>query len=155
VDLDSRAERDDLSRTILDQAFGFAARRDAVAANPVQAVSKTRPPTKKPQALNDDQLARLRQTLRAPRKRADYYLEDWCNIQLGLATRVGETLALTADDLGLDNPPGPRGHIRATVSAVPPILRQPHTKDGPEGQLAAGDVPDASSDAFELNLPVS
>jgi integrase len=129
-----RAAQSDLARTILNQAFMFAARRDAVAANPIQSTSKSKPSKSKPQALSDEQLERLREALRAPRKRGNYYLEDWANVQLGLATRVGESLALTVDDLDLDNPDGPRVHIRATVSTVLPIMRQLHTKDGPDGQ---------------------
>jgi integrase len=129
-----RSAQSDLARTILNQAFGFATRRDAVPANPMQSTSKSKPAKSKPQALDDAQLARLRAALRAPRKRGNHYLEDWCNVQLGLATRVGESLALTVDDLDLDNLLGARVHIRATVSTAPPLTRQLHTKDGPQGQ---------------------
>ena len=60
---------------------------------------------------------------------------DIFKVQLGIAGRIGEVLALTASDLDLNHPESPRLIIAATV-VTPANLkfhRQPHTKKGPGG----------------------
>jgi len=131
----ARAAQSDLARTILNQAFTYAARRDAVPGNPVSATSKTKAVKPQPRALTDDELVRFRAAVRAPRKRGNTYLPEVFEVQLGLALRISECLSLMVDDLDLDNVAGPRVNIRSTVcAAATPIFRQPHTKDGVDGR---------------------
>lgn len=67
--------------------------------------------------------------------RINTWLADTFEVQLGLALRIGEALALRVENLDLDNPAGPRVRVEATV--ITPTgqkhSRQEHTKDGPDG----------------------
>jgi integrase len=124
----------DLARSLLSQAFTYGARRDITAGNPILATSKTKAAKPKPRALTDEELARFRAAVRAPRKRGNTYLPDVFDVQLGLGLRISECLSLTIEDLDLDNVLGPRVNIRSTIcAAATPIFRQPHVKGGPDG----------------------
>jgi integrase len=72
----------------------------------------------------------------SPGMRQNTWLADIFEVQLGLAARIGEVLALTIGDLDLDNAESPRVTIAATV--ITPMgskhSRQEHTKDGPGGR---------------------
>lgn len=123
----------ELARTILNQAFSFAATWDAVVGNPITAVSRPKVPIKDPRSLTQDELVSLRQALRGMRQNT--WLGDIFEVQLCIAGRIGEVLALTASDLDLNHPESPRLIIAATV-VTPANLkfrRQPHTKKGPGG----------------------
>lgn len=129
-----RPSQADIARTILRQAFDLAARWDLCAANPARSVSRFERPVKTPRALTTEELTRWRAQLQTMRQNT--WLADLVEVQLALALRVGEALALKVDALDLDNPAGPRVHIRATVITPTgaPHSFQNHTKDGPDGR---------------------
>ena len=129
-----RRAQSELARTILNQAFAFATRRDAISGNPFSSVSKPRKKSPVPRALTVEELAALRDAVRSMRQ--NLWLADIFEVQLGVAGRIGEILALTVADLDLKNPESPRVRIAATV--ITPTgqkhSRQPHTKDGADGR---------------------
>jgi integrase len=114
----------------LKQAFDLATQRGLVAGNPLSAVSKLQKKDPIPRAINSQELAALRDAVRGMRQNT--WLADVFETQLVLALRIGEALAITVDDLDLDNPLGPYVRIAATV--ITPhgqkFSRQNHTKDG-------------------------
>ena len=124
----------EIARTLLNQAFAFAATRDAVTGNPVANVSKPVKVKPKPRALTTAELVALRDAVRGMRHYT--WLADAFEPQLGLAGRIGEIAALMVENLDLDNPISPRVHIVATV--ITPTgtkhSRQLHTKDGEDGR---------------------
>jgi integrase len=129
-----RATQADLARTILKQAFDLATQRDLVAGNPLSAVSKLKKRKPVPRAISVQELAALRDAVRGMRQNT--WLADIFETQLALALRIGEALAITVDDLDLDNPAGP--HVRIAATVITPhgqkFSRQSHTKDGPDGR---------------------
>ena len=129
-----RPAQADLARTILRQAFDLAAQWDLLASNPARAVSTFEKDIKEPRGLTLDELSRWRDQLRQVRH--NLWIADVSETQLGLGLRIGETLALRADALDLDNPAGPRVLIHATVITPhgQPHALQPHTKEGPAGR---------------------
>ncbi|TFB48911.1 site-specific integrase [Cryobacterium tagatosivorans] len=130
----TRAGQAEIARTLLNQAFAFAAQRDAIAGNPVANVSRPIATKPVPRALTTDELVALRDAVRGMRQNT--WLADAFEAQLGLAGRIGEIAALTVEDLDLDHPVSPRVHIVATV--ITPNgqkhSRQLHTKDGEAGR---------------------
>ncbi|MEX1078721.1 MAG: hypothetical protein WED09_06390 [Homoserinimonas sp.] len=126
-----RPGRAKTARTVVKQALDMAARRDALAVNPMLAVSKQMKKTSKPRAVTEDELTRLRSAFGGQRQPGP--LADMSETMLGLGLRIGEALALIVDDLDLDNPGSPRVRIAATVSqpAGGTLFRQPYPKSGP------------------------
>ncbi|WP_166784638.1 MULTISPECIES: tyrosine recombinase XerC [unclassified Cryobacterium] len=130
----TRSGQAEIARTLLNQAFTFAAQRDAVTGNPIANVSKPITTKPVPRALTTDELVSLRDAVRGMRQNT--WLADAFEAQLGLAGRIGEVAALMVEDLDLDHAVSPRVHIVATV--ITPNgkkhSRQLHTKDGEDGR---------------------
>jgi integrase len=123
----------ELARTILNQAFSYAATWDAVVGNPITAVTKPKVPIKEPRSLTQDELVALREALRGMRQNT--WLRDIFEVQLVIAGRIGEVLALTAADIDIEDPKCPRLFIAATVVTPAGLKfhRQLHIKKGPGG----------------------
>lgn len=104
--------------------------------------------------MTTDDLVRLRDAVRGMRQ--NIWLRDIFEVQLGVAGRLGEILALTVNDLDLDNADGPHVLIAATVvcPAGQKFFRQPHTKDGPEGRRLVI-VPDWVADILRRRAPMA
>jgi integrase len=127
-----RKAQADLAKTLLNQAFRYALKFNALTYNPAAGISAITDDVKPVRILTDEEIATMREGLRNSRQSA--WLLDVFDVQYGLGLRIGEVLALTAGDLDLDNPDGPQVHIRGTI--ITPTgrpERQPHTKDGPNG----------------------
>lgn len=134
-----RVGQAEIARTLLNQAFAFAAQRDAVSGNPISSVSKPKRATPVPRALTVAELETLRDAVRGMRQNT--WLADLFETQLVVAGRIGEVLALTVDNLDLDHldedgQPEPQVHIVATVITPTGVKhsRQLHTKDGIDGR---------------------
>ncbi|MCZ2404787.1 tyrosine-type recombinase/integrase [Paenarthrobacter sp. Z7-10] len=108
-----------LCRTILNQAFDFAAQDDLVRANPIASVRLPVKNKKPPRALSDKDLLTLRNAIRDWRSGPGQcgppkseHLQDVFEVMLGTALRIGECLALTWGDVDLD---AKRARIHATL----------------------------------------
>lgn len=132
-----RRAQAELARTLLNQAFNWAAQRGGVTGNPVSAVSKARKKQPEPRALTVTELAARRDAVRNMRQNT--WLADIFEVQLGVAGRIGEVLALTVSNLDLDRVDGARVRLDATV--ITPNGQRPsiqaHTKDGQDGRRTA------------------
>ncbi|WAB84965.1 tyrosine-type recombinase/integrase [Microcella daejeonensis] len=124
----------ELARTILKQALDHAARHDAIAANPMVSVSKVARKRVEPTVLTIEQLTALRAM--AASMRQNTWLADIIEVQLGLALRIGETLALRTEDIELLESADALVRVCGTVITPrrEPPRRQGHTKDGPDGR---------------------
>lgn len=130
---EARRAQADLAKTILRQAFGLAARRDALQYNPAAALSIPRDEKEPVRVLTDDELKRMADALKSMRQVSS--LSDILNVQYGLGLRIGEVLALNVKDLDLYGDAGRIVNINSTViTATGKPEVQPHTKDGPDGR---------------------
>lgn len=100
------ASRARQSRTMLNLLFGFAARHDAIAQNPVTGTSPLRRTKSQPTALTLEQIAAIRAAAAAWRTepglagpRPDGQVRDIIEVLLGTAMRPGEVLALRPCDV--------------------------------------------------------
>jgi integrase len=141
-----RVGQAEIARTLLNQAFAFAAQRDAVSGNPISDVSKPKRVTPAPRALTVTELETLRDAVRGMRQNT--WLADLFETQLVVAGRIGEVLALKTENLDLDHldddgQPEPQVQIVATVITPTGVKhsRQLHTKDGIDGKRTVT-VPD-------------
>lgn len=116
------------SKIVLSGIFSLAVRHDALDANPVRELTRSRK-KKVPRAieLTEDSLSELRGYLRASSVAAKYDLVDLVDVLSGLGCRIGELLAL--DWTKADADAGTLS-IEGTVIRVPGqgLIVQPHTK---------------------------
>jgi integrase len=116
------------SKIVLSGIFGLAVRHDALDANPVRELSRSRK-RKTPRAieLTEDSLASLRDHLRTSPTAAKYDLVDLVDVLSGLGCRIGELLAL--DWTKVDADAGTLS-IEGTVIRIPGegLVVQQHTK---------------------------
>jgi integrase len=130
---ETRRAQAELAKTLLNQAFKLAARRDALPYNPMSGLSVPDEDRTPVRALTDQELETMRNAVRTMRQNT--WLPDIFETQYTLGLRIGEVLALTVDDLDLHNEDGPIVHINSTViTPTGKPERQPHTKDGPAGR---------------------
>jgi len=100
-------------RSVLNGIMGFAARHDAVAANPVRDAGRIRvEPASKPRALTVAEAQTLRAALRADPDAVRRDLVDLADFLLCTGLRIGETLAVTWDALDLDQ----LGHAQPSMT---------------------------------------
>ncbi|MGB7798279.1 MAG: site-specific integrase [Pseudonocardiaceae bacterium] len=121
-------ERARHSKIVLSGLFGLAVRHDALDANPVRELSRSR--KKKSQLaveLTEENMAALRECLRASPDALKHDLIDLVDALSGLGCRIGELLAL--DWTKVDAEAGTL-RIEGTVIRVPGagLIVQPHTK---------------------------
>jgi integrase len=116
------------AKIVLSGMFGLAVRHDAIEANPVRELSRSRK-KKVPRAveLTEDTCAALRVHLRTSPDAAKYDLVDMVDVLSGLGCRIGELLAL--DWTKVDADAGTLS-IEGTVIRIPGkgLIVQPHTK---------------------------
>jgi integrase len=116
------------AKIVLSGMFGLAVRHDAIDANPVRELSRSRK-KKVPRAveLTEDTFAALRVYLRTSPEAAKYDLVDMVDVLSGLGCRIGELLAL--DWTKVDANAGTLS-IEGTVIRIPGegLIVQPHTK---------------------------
>lgn len=105
----SKARR---ARSVLSLICGYAVRDDAMPLNPVRDVQRLPLPEKKTSALTPEQIAAIRDLMRAWRQdrgygpRPDYRaLIDGMDIMLGSSARVGECLGLRRCDVDMTTAP--------------------------------------------------
>ena len=128
-----RRAQAELAKTLLNQAFKLAARRDALPYNPMSGVSVPHEDAPEVRALTVQELETMRGAVKTMRQNT--WLPDIVETQYTLGLRIGEVLALTVGDLDLGNEEGPIVHINSTViTPTGKPERQPHTKDGPAGR---------------------
>jgi len=136
-----------LCSVVLTGMFDMAARHDAVRTNPMRSVAPVPKPERETLAHTLDDVAELREILRAwdatPDKRgmkrtAD--LADIADTYLGTGCRTGEVLGLRWSSIDLHATP-PRAHITATVAF------------DSDGKLAIQEKTKTDSSRRELKLP--
>lgn len=124
------------SRTILGMILAFAARREIIPHNPMMNASRMKKPPHTPKALTTEQIAAIRLAAREWRTedgimgpRSDGQVRGIIEVMLGMATRIGEALALRQCDVDLDADP-PRMNVSGTlvVHNEAGVHRQEHPK---------------------------